>query len=528
MSTKASKTSKTSSKKTKKEKKTTSQTKQKTTPQVKQKPEPVEYTVKPELLDEGSLMRITCTCLDRGFKTIFQKDFTFDEIKEITNHYEDVDDLESIFTDIQTHIVNQEQVKLTNLNDTIDLVIEFSEDDNVTLTLKKIFAGPVVQKKKKENKYKTKIDTYVKTVELLKTELGQKLSAATLDVDSVAQLQKDKTDLDKKLKERNTTISELNDEIKEFKKQTQSANNKIRKKEGELEEKDQLITELQEEISELKRLQTEPNESIEKYSKNEKYEKRNLKIDDDISNLKSENLRLMQELQKYKNESSKYSLTQQEFNKYSSQQEFNKYSYTQQEINNQSVEIPKFSTKKKGRVPFIDSEDLLNISDIFLNIEEISMIESYLNFGNLKFALIYKASRDGDKAEIFHYRVSESVDTLIVIKTTDGKRFGGFTKETWDGINVFKKDNEAFIFSLDNFKCYDCNQEIAIWCYPNYGPIFGGYQIDIFDNFMSNDSNKTALKGVGFNTEEDFELNGGVENFIVEELEVYHIEPIGE
>ena len=498
--------SKTSSKKTKKQKKTSSQSSESVQSSV------IEYTVKPELLDNDSLIRLTCTCLDHGFKTIFQKDFSFDEIKELTNHYDNFDALKTVFSDVKTHIDNQEQVKLTNSGDTIDLVIDFSEDDNITFTLKKIFAGPVIVKKKKDtSKNKSKIESYVKTVELLKTELSSKLNAATLDVDSVAKLQKEKNALDKKLKEREGRISELSEEIMEFKKQKQSANNKIRKKDGEIEEKDQLINDLQEEVTELrefKRLSTTPNKNLDKFTKNEtlKVEKKTLQLDD-IDNLKSENARLLQELNRLKTETNKYSVTQQEFK-------------------NRSIVISKPKVRK-GRVPFLDGEDVLNISNVFYNIEETRMIESYLNIGYLKFALIYKASRDGDKAEIFHLRVAGSFDTLILIKTTEGRRFGGFTRETWDGVNIFKKDNEAFVFSLDSLKCYDCNPNgVAIWCYPNYGPIFGGYVIDIFDNFMSTDLNKTALRGVGYNTVQDYELNGGVENFVVEELEVYHIEPI--
>ena len=520
----------------------------------------IEYTVKPELLDDGGLLRITCTCIDHNFKTIFQRDLTFDDLKEITNHYDTFDDFETVFNDIQTRIMNQEQVKLTNLSDNIDFVIVFSPQDSVSITLKKIFAGPFVEKKKKSNsKIKTKIETYVKTIEQLKEELGNKLSSTMFDSESVAELQNEKSqyekklkDFEKQLKEKNGIIADLNKEVQEYKKQNQSLNNKLRKKDGELEEKDQVINDLNEEISELKELLEkikieDKNRGNEyEYSKTQIEEMRKEIIDNnkklksennnnknnnnnlnELNKLRTDNDKLLDQLEKLKNQNKKLleELESLKTENETNQQTINKYIKVEQEFKNQSIEVPKKITKK-GYVPFLAREDVINISDIFINTKEVSLIENFIGIGDLKFALIYKASRDGDKAEIFHHRVSGSVDTLILVKTTEDRKFGGFTKETWDGVNIFKKDDEAFIFSLNDMKCYECNQEDAIWCYPHYGPIFGGYQIDIFDNFMHNDSNKTALKGVGFNTTKDFELNDGVEYFVVSELEVYHVEKI--
>ena len=536
--------SKHSSKKSKKEKKSSTYL----------QTQGIEYTVKPELLDNGGLIRITCTCVDHNFKTIFQRDFTFDELKSITNHYDTFDDFETVFNDIQTRIMNQEQVKLTNLSDNIDFVIEFSPQDSISLTLKKIFAGPNVEKKKKDtSKIKTKIETYVKTIEQLKDEIGSKLSSAMFDSDSVAELQNERTqygkrikDLEKQLKEKNGIIADLNKQIQEYKKQNQSLNNKLRKKDGELEENNQIINDLNEEIADLKELiEKIKEEDINRgnqyeYSKTQIEEMKKKIIDknkklrgendnnlNELNKLRSEKEKLLDDLEKLKKDNEKLydELEKLRTENETNQQTINKYVKVEQEFKNQSIEVPKKITKK-GYVPFLAREDVINISDIFINTKEVSLIENFIGIGDLKFALIYKASRDGDKADIFHHRVSGSLDTLILVKTTQGRKFGGFTKETWDGNNIHKSDPEAFIFSLSDMKCYDCNQEEAIWCYPHYGPIFGGYQIDIFDNFMHNDSNKTALKGVGYNTTKDFELNDGIEYFVVNELEVYHIEKI--
>ena len=183
---------------------------------------------------------------------------------------------------------------------------------------------------------------------------------------------------------------------------------------------------------------------------------------------------------------------------------------------------PIFNTIDKQ---FLSEGEVVEMSDIIERENELNLIKDKLGKSNLNLALLYKATRDGDDAEIFHSKVDNIKNNITFIKTNKGVRFGGYTNQSWDGINVFKEDDSAFIFSLTKLKTYDVNKkESAIWCNPNYGPIFGGYQIDIFDRFMSKDLSKTGMKGVGYDTNQDFELNNGEKNFVVDELEVYEIQ----
>ena len=64
--------------------------------------------------------------------------------------------------------------------------------------------------------------------------------------------------------------------------------------------------------------------------------------------------------------------------------------------------------------------------------------------------------------------------------------------------------------------------ELAIGCYPNYGPIFLGCQIRIYDNAFSK-GGTTFEKGLNFNTQEDYELTDGERTFNVKEIEVYEV-----
>ena len=72
-------------------------------------------------------------------------------------------------------------------------------------------------------------------------------------------------------------------------------------------------------------------------------------------------------------------------------------------------------------------------------------------------------------------------------------------------------------------KIYDnIPKEEAIGCYPNFGPIFLGCQIRIYDNAFSK-GGTTYERGLNYQTEEDFELNGGERVFKVKEIEVYEV-----
>ena len=157
--------------------------------------------------------------------------------------------------------------------------------------------------------------------------------------------------------------------------------------------------------------------------------------------------------------------------------------------------------------------------------EIITKIQDKLSKG-AKFNLLYKAFSDGDKASIFHKKCDNHPISLVLIETTDGVRFGGFTKKSWEGNNIKKKDNDAFVFSIETGKCYDVKtDEFAVGCYPKFGPVFFGCQIRIYDDFFTK-GGTTCYRGLNYKTTKDFELNNGQRNFIVKDIEVYEIEAI--
>ena len=163
--------------------------------------------------------------------------------------------------------------------------------------------------------------------------------------------------------------------------------------------------------------------------------------------------------------------------------------------------------------------------DIIHNTEELELITRKINKSNKKITLnlLYKATVDSDKAKAFHDKCDQAQSSLVLIETDKGKRFGGFTTCSWAGECEEKKDEDAFVFSLDKMMTYDNIQgEDAIGCYPKFGPIFLGCQIRIYDNAFSK-GGTTFEKGLNYNTEEDYELTGGERIFNVKEIEVYEV-----
>ena len=165
--------------------------------------------------------------------------------------------------------------------------------------------------------------------------------------------------------------------------------------------------------------------------------------------------------------------------------------------------------------------------DIIQNTDELELITRKINKLNQKLTLnlLYKATADSDKASAFHSKCDDAKSSLVLVETDKGKRFGGFTTCSWSGDCIDKKDEDAFVFSLDKMMTYDnIPGEDAIGCYPKFGPIFLGCQIRIYDNAFSK-GGTTFEKGLNFNTEEDYELTGGEREFNVREIEVYEVIP---
>ena len=157
-------------------------------------------------------------------------------------------------------------------------------------------------------------------------------------------------------------------------------------------------------------------------------------------------------------------------------------------------------------------------------------IQDKIKKSSIEFELIFKMSINGNSAYDFHEHCDDVGPTLILIKTTKDKIFGGFTPLNWKEENEkgikYDDSNETFIFSLNLMKKYDMidfkNKE-AIKCWNKMGPIFSN-DFGLFENLKKGESYADVYSN--FLYKNKLELTGGKgksKKFETKEMEVYRV-----
>ena len=142
----------------------------------------------------------------------------------------------------------------------------------------------------------------------------------------------------------------------------------------------------------------------------------------------------------------------------------------------------------------------------------------------IKFTPLFSTSRDGDWVSTFHSKYNGKSNSLVLVKTKEGKRFGGFTSFHWSyESNNYANDSKAFVFSLDNRECYKYNNSgNAIYCNSSCGPTFGGgHDLYLCDKCLSTSGSYTSQSSYNYNGK-NYALNGS-QNFMPEVYEVYQV-----
>ncbi len=143
----------------------------------------------------------------------------------------------------------------------------------------------------------------------------------------------------------------------------------------------------------------------------------------------------------------------------------------------------------------------------------------------ISYELLYRAKRHGDRAKTFHSRCDGFHNTLIIIKTTEGLIFGGFTTESWEGQHLDKLDENAFCFSIDNHKIYNSIKgTTAIYASPSAGPTFQNCIFEVKDKcFEYGGKCDENISSHYNNIETEYEINGGRNEFLVEDMEIFSV-----
>ena len=422
---------------------------------------------------------------------------------------------------VPQQIVNNNNIEQKNINNII-ITEKDKEIKNLQEEIKKIKEENIVFKTDhnsltNENSIlKNENDNYKKQILLLQNEnknlkeeilkLNQKIVVFNKDMDAV----ENQNDQIRKM------YTELENELNEYKNRNM---NEEGNKENEI---------LRNQIEELnnnflminKELDIIRNEN-EIFKNNLEQQKQNLN-EDVVNKLIEENNMLKgkfeeNEFLKKKIEELQYQLQYQSQEKANNQENMNNNMNSQ--INNDSNDNMNENEENNN------NEEIEEKGEIIHNMKELELITNKINREQKKITinLLYKASVDGDKSSIFHEKCDQAQSTIVLVETDKGKRFGGFTKQSWAGNCEDKNDSDAFIFSLDKMETYDnIPGDEAIGCYPKFGPIFLGCQIKIFDNALTK-GGTTFEKELNFNTKEDYELTGGERVFQIKDVEVYEV-----
>jgi hypothetical protein len=174
----------------------------------------------------------------------------------------------------------------------------------------------------------------------------------------------------------------------------------------------------------------------------------------------------------------------------------------------------------------IDSKIIYNQDAIFISKR---LTEKEYSDRKVIFNLIYRASRDGANAQSYHIRCDGKINTVTVVQTVKGSKFGGYTETQIQDGNIGYKDPNSFIFSLNKMKIYEnLNKDNnVIRHYRDNGPYFVGGFVIYDSNFNDNNSNYVCDKTSSFNffsdNEKEYEINNGEKYFHIKELEVFEI-----
>ena len=182
--------------------------------------------------------------------------------------------------------------------------------------------------------------------------------------------------------------------------------------------------------------------------------------------------------------------------------------------------------ERKKKLKFGDS--------LIVREDEKQMICDWINPNvDIKTKLLYRVSRDGDGADIFHKYCDNKGPTITFAKISNGYRFGGYSGISWTSQDKWVKDKDAFLFSLNNkLKIMNNNTDTTVYHGKLYGPDFGsnsGNELLINyggDKCLTGNHNYCDDSKRGF-TFKNKDLVGvdtkGQYNFDVEDYEVYSI-----
>ncbi|KAG4084074.1 hypothetical protein H8356DRAFT_1745881 [Neocallimastix lanati (nom. inval.)] len=214
-----------------------------------------------------------------------------------------------------------------------------------------------------------------------------------------------------------------------------------------------------------------------------------------------------------------------------------KLNVIEKENNNIKIQVNELNEKEnKYKLKLIELEEIirnltLQSKQIIKSEEENKYIKNRLlqipgrENKNICLKLKYRMTEDGDSLQMFHSKCDNIPNNLVLIKSSSGARFGGYTDEAWTSGNNDVVDNNCFCFSLSNRKLYNVIQDkAALHNHSNHGPSFNNIFYIGADSLSYGKCTNCVPSNEYFSgINNNFEINGGNSEFTILELEFYQV-----
>ena len=138
-----------------------------------------------------------------------------------------------------------------------------------------------------------------------------------------------------------------------------------------------------------------------------------------------------------------------------------------EELYNKDIRISELEKKiekilidlEKGKKISDDGDIKLN-SNIINDKNELQFLLKSISFNeNIYLKLLYDSNIEGENENKLIDAYTEKNDIIILVKTKNNQRFGGYAHECFEKGKFHKIDSKAFLFSLDKLKIYQSNKK---------------------------------------------------------------------
>ena len=166
-------------------------------------------------------------------------------------------------------------------------------------------------------------------------------------------------------------------------------------------------------------------------------------------------------------------------------------------------------------------------SKILLSQEEFEFLSKAISDKKVTLELLYSSLIKGENADELIKAYIGKNDLLFLIKTSENKRFGGYSHETFELDKFHKIDEKAFLFNIDNLEIYksqgtdfSINKKNVTLDSINFG---GGTDLRIFHNFFSEKNYTSPRENKYYDyKKKKFALNGE-KYFEISVFELYRV-----